>query len=61
MQRYPLIGLSLSVVITLRSAWTGSAPYLGLWGHIWLFAFGSLFLSMMLGERFRNHVPGYGA
>ncbi|MDM5065678.1 hypothetical protein OB934_23290 [Aeromonas salmonicida] len=56
MRRYPLIGLGLSAVITLHSAWNSSAPYLGFWGRTWLFVFGTLFLSigMILGELFRR-------
>lgn len=61
MQRYPLIGLGLSAVITFHAAWTGSAPYLGFWGYVWLFVVGTLRLSMvmMLSELCRRFTCSY--
>ncbi|MGR6424488.1 hypothetical protein ACUZ8Y_15795 [Aeromonas veronii] len=56
MARYPVIATLFFLVITIYSLWTGSSPQLGFWGHIWHFAFGSLFtsLGLMGGELFRR-------
>ena len=58
MKRYPLIATIFMLAVTIHSAWTGSAPDLGFWGHLWYFIFGTLFVSAGLigGELFRRFV-----
>lgn len=56
MSRYPAIAFLFYMVVTIHSVWTGSAPYLGFWGHFWFLICGTFFssLGMMGGEYFRR-------